>query len=50
MIEELDEKQITNFYGTLLRGKPINVLWIINETISHDNEHAREIEEKYGAD
>lgn len=48
LLESLTEEQITNYYGTKLRGKDINVLWIINETIHHDNEHAREIEEKYG--
>lgn len=44
LIKKLDEKQITGYYGTILRGKPINVLWIINEAVSHDNEHAKELE------
>lgn len=48
IIRELDENQITDCFGTILRGKPINVLWIINETISHDNEHAEELEKKFG--
>lgn len=26
----------------------INVLWMINESISHDNNHAQELEQKYG--
>lgn len=46
IIRELDEKQIIDCYGTNLRGKPINILWIINETIHHDNEHAEELEKK----
>lgn len=44
LIKKIDEKQITGYYGTMLREKPINVLWIINEAISHDNEHAKELE------
>ena|SRR3989344_301788 len=47
MIEELDAKQITDCFGTNLRGKPINVLWIINESIHHDNNHAGELEKKF---
>lgn len=46
-INALDEEQITGFYGTILRKKPINILWLINEAISHDNNHANEIERKY---
>ena len=48
LIKSLNENQLKGFYGTKLRGKDINVLWIINEVISHDNGHAKEIEEKYG--
>lgn len=47
-IKELDEKLLTGYFGTYIRGIPVNVVWIINETISHDNGHAKEIEEKYG--
>lgn len=47
LIKELNEKQLTDYYGTILRGKPINTLWIINETIGHDNEHAEELEKKF---
>ena len=46
-INALDEEQITGFYGTILHKKPINILWLINEAISHDNNHANEIERKY---
>lgn len=42
----LDE-QINGYYGTTLGKKQINVLWVINEAISHDNNHAKELEEKY---
>lgn len=47
MIKKLTDKQITDFFGTTLGKKPINVLWIINEAISHNNGHAKEIEKKY---
>lgn len=43
-IRNLEEKQITEFYGTRLGKKPINLLWMINEAISHDTNHAKEIE------
>ena len=43
-IESLSENQIIECYGTYLRKEPINVLWIINETIHHNNEHAEELE------
>ncbi len=42
-IKELSEEQITGYYGTRLKGKRINVLWIINEAISHDNNHTKEL-------
>lgn len=45
LIKKLEEKQITSFNGTVPGKKPINPLWIINETISHDSSHAKEIEE-----
>lgn len=48
VLEKMDEQQIIGYYGTLLQGKPINVLWIINESIEHDNNHAKELEEKFG--
>ena len=44
-IKKLQEDQITRFYGTMLGKKPINPLWIINETLSHDSSHAKEIEQ-----
>lgn len=43
-IKSLDEDQIIGFYGTLLGKKPINVEWMINEGISHDNAHSEELE------
>lgn len=43
-IESLNEKQVDEYFGTYLGKKPINVLWAINETIHHDNEHAKELE------
>lgn len=48
LVSKLGGKQITSFNGTMLGKKPINVLWIINEEISHDNNHAKEIEDNYG--
>lgn len=47
IVNSLDEGQIAGYFGTFLRKRPINILWLINEKISHDNNHAREIEEKY---
>lgn len=46
-INALHENQITEFYGTLLGKKPINLLWMIHEGIAHDNSHAEEIEKKF---
>lgn len=46
-IKNLSEGQIKNFYGTKLGNEDINVLWMINECISHDNNHAKEIEESF---
>lgn len=43
-IRNLEEKQITEFYGTHLGKKPINLLWMINEAISHDTNHAIQLE------
>lgn len=44
LIKALGENQITDFYGTKLGKKDINLLWMINEAISHDNTHAEELE------
>ncbi len=46
-IKALDENQITDFYGTKLGKKDINLLWMIKEAISHDNAHAQELEKKF---
>lgn len=46
-LKNLDEKQITGFYGTKLGKKEINLVWIINEAISHDNSHAEDIEKRF---
>ena len=46
-IKKLDDKQVTDFHGTMLGKKQINLLWMINEAISHDNAHAKELEKKY---
>lgn len=46
-IEQLSEEQINGYYGTNLKKKQINVLWVINEAISHDNTHAKDLERKY---
>lgn len=46
-IEQLTNEQIIGFYGTKLGEKEINVLWVIHEQISHDNNHAKELEEKF---
>lgn len=46
-IETLEENQITDFYDTSLGKKQINLLWMINEGISHDNNHAEELEKKF---
>lgn len=43
-IESLDENQLIECYGTYLKKEPINVLWIINETIHHNNEHKEDLE------
>lgn len=49
-ISGLSEEQINNYYGTMLGKKQINLLWMINEAISHDNAHAEELEKKYEID
>ncbi len=46
-VKNLSEEQITGYFGTKLGGEPINVLWMINECISHDHAHAEELEQKY---
>ena len=46
-VKKLNEDQITSFYGTKLGKKQINLLWMINEAISHDNAHANELEMKF---
>lgn len=43
-IKKLSEEQITSYYGTMLGKKKINVAWMIEEGISHDNAHAKELE------
>ena len=40
-IKNLSEEQIKNFYGTKLGNENINVLWMIDQCISHDNNHKR---------
>ena len=40
----LNNEQLAGYYGTKLGKKQINILWIINECISHDNNHAQELE------
>lgn len=45
-ITDLSEEQFKNYYGTKLGKKQINVLWIINELISHDKNHTKELEKK----
>ena len=47
VVKKLNEDQITSFYGTKLGKKQINLLWMINEAISHDNAHANELEMKF---
>lgn len=47
LVKKLNEDQITSFYGTKLGNKQINLLWMINEAISHDNAHAEELEKKF---
>lgn len=47
VIQQLTKVQISGYFGTKLGKKDINVLWIINETIEHDNNHAKELEEKF---
>lgn len=46
-IRNLNDKQIVGYYGTKLGKKPRNIIWMINECISHDNDHALELEQKY---
>lgn len=46
-IKQLPDEQINGYYGTTLGKKQINVLWVIHEAISHDNNHAKELEERY---
>lgn len=43
-LEELEHGRISGYFGTHLGKKPINVQWIIDETVHHDNEHARKLE------
>lgn len=45
-VQGLSESEMIGRYGTKLGEKEINVLWIINECISHDNSHAQELEKK----
>ena len=49
-IRNLGDNQITEYCGTKLGKEEINVLWMINECISHDNNHAQELEQKYNCD
>ena len=44
LIRPLEEEQISNYHGTTLGKKEINLLWMINQCISHDNAHAKELE------
>lgn len=46
-IKNLTDEQIAGHFGTRLGNEQINVLWMINECISHDNAHAKELEQSY---
>ncbi len=43
-IKKLSDEQLKGYYGTFLHKKPINVLWIIHEAVSHDKTHTKQLQ------
>ena len=42
-LKSLDDNQFVGFFGTTLHKQPINILWLIQEAINHDQLHLREL-------
>lgn len=47
VISSLSESQITGYFGTKFDQEPLNVLWLIEQSIAHDQAHAEEIESNF---